>query len=142
MSRPCADGCGRPGIYSAPGGVLADTCFRRWERAGKPATGAPPPQKGGRKPGSRRHLADTAEAEAAAAYCLAEAARRITREQSRAAAYLAVRGGRDQIAPRRVLERVQDAEAFSVLTGCRGNAEAAVRLLASLTNVISDEEAA
>jgi hypothetical protein len=72
-------------------------------------------------------------------YRSGETGRRVAREQARADAWLALRGGRDEAARRLILERVRDLEAFRVLTGCHGKTEAAVRLLASLAPPISDE---
>lgn len=80
-----------------------------------------------------------AELAADEAYRAGETGRRVAKEQARAGAWLTLRGSRDEAARRLILERVQDMEAFRVLTGCRGNAEAAVRLLASPTPVTSDE---
>jgi hypothetical protein len=81
-----------------------------------------------------------AEIAADEAYRSGETGRRVAKEQARADAWLALRGGRDEAARRLILERVQDMEAFRVLTGCRGNAEAAVKLLASLAPAVSAED--
>lgn len=139
----CPQDCGRPTYKRG----YSMACYQRWTRAGKPAEGPGVPmtriQRIERRSQVRAALKATAPPPAAVAdYALAEATRRVGREQSRAAAYLAVRGGRDQIAPRRVLERVGDAEAFRVLVGCQGSAKAAVRLLAALEPAIADEESA
>jgi hypothetical protein len=73
-------------------------------------------------------------------YRAGENGRRVAREQARAEAWLKVRGGRDPLACKLILERVRDLEAFRVLTGCQGKTEAAVRLLASLTPAAIEED--
>lgn len=40
--RPCACGCGRI-IPAGRRGRFAVSCYERWQRAGKPASGPPPP---------------------------------------------------------------------------------------------------
>lgn len=111
MSAACVDGCGRP--VHAQG--MSAACHRRWDRAGRPASGPPPPLT----PAERATRMNTARLGPADPYdqlwAQGEPERRAGRARNLAADLIRCVAASDAEGVRLLLHKVEDWFAFSVV---------------------------